>query len=359
MADIVAYYPPETRALPLTLIRRERLLPTPGRVLVAVGQEVPADAPVAEAEISGEVSVVNVAQLLRVPVARAYRYVKVKQNQDVKRSTVIAAKGLFKSGQVLSPARGFVYRIDKATGRVLIRVVNQPLQLIAGLPGRVVEVVAGRGVIIETIGAQVQAALGFGGEAFGLLRLISRNAADPLRARSIDANATGAIISGGAWIDEAALQQAIQMKVRGIIAASMDAALIEAARVAPFPIVLTEGLGRIPMSPPIFKLLKSLNGREAAISGATRARWGIVRPEVVVPQPSDSKVEAPAFGLPLAMGVRVRIIRGAQQGSTGTVVSIPGRPLRLENGMRVRGAEIDLGEEGRAFVPFANLEIMR
>ncbi len=345
--------------MPLTLIRRERLLPTPGRVLVTVGQEVQADTPVAEAEISGEVSVVNVAQLLRVPAARAYRYVKVKQNQDVKRSTVIAAKGLLKSGRIFSPARGFVYRIDKPGGRVLIRVVNQPLQLMAGLPGRVVEVAAGRGVVIETIGAQVQAALGFGGEAFGVLRLVSRSASDALRARLIDANATGSIVIGGAWIDEAALQQAIQVKVRGLVAASMDAALIEAARAAPFPILLTEGLGRIRMSPPIFKLLQSLNGREAAVSGATRVRWGVVRPEIVVPQPSDSKVEAPSFGLPLAAGVRVRIARGPQQGATGTVTSIPARPLRLENGTRVHGAEIDLGEEGQAFVPFANLEILR
>ena len=113
------------------------------------------------------------------------------------------------------------------------------------------------------------------------------------------------------------------------------------------------------MSPPLFKLLKSLNGREASINGETRTRWGIVRPEIVVPQPSDSKVEAPSFGLPLATGVRVRIVRGAQQGVTGTVASLPARPLRLENGMRVRGAEIDLGEDGRVFVPCANLEILR
>ena len=359
MTDVVAYYPPETRAIPLTLVRRERLLPTPGRVLATIGQEVAADTPVAEAEISGEVSVVNVAQLLRVPAARAYRYVKVKEGQDVTKRTVIAAKGLFGSRRLWSPVRGFVYRVDKASGRVLIRIVNQPLQLTAGMPGRVVDVVAGRGVVIETIGAQIQAAFGFGGDAYGVLRVVSRSASDALRARSIDAGAIGTIIIGGAWIDEAALQQAIQVQVRGIIAGSLDTNLLEAARRAPFPILLTEGLGRFKMSPPIFKLLKSQGGREAAISAATRTRWGVIRPEVVVPLPSDSKIEAPAFGLPLAMGVRVRIVRGVQQSLVGTVAAIPPRPLRLENGTRVRGAEIDLGEDGKVFVPFANLEILR
>ena len=359
MDEIVAYYPPETRAMPLTLVRRERLLPVPGRVLVAVDETVQADTPVAEGEISGEVSVVNVAQQLRVPPGRAYRYIKVKENQDVRRTTVIAAKGLFKSGRLFSPARGFVYRIDKASGRVLIRVVNQPYQLTAGMPGRVVDVIAGRGVIIETTGAQVQALLGFGGDAYGVLRVVSRHASDVLRARSIDTNVTGTIILGGAWLDEAALEQAIQMQVRGIITGSLDVSLLEAARHAPFPILLTEGLGRIRMSPPIFKLLKSLNGREVALSALTRTRWGVIRPEVIVPMPSDSKVEAPAYGLPLAVGVRVRIVRGAQQGAVGTITAIPARARVVENGTRMHGAEIDLGEEGQIFMPFANLEILR
>jgi hypothetical protein len=320
---------------------------------------VQADTPVAEGEISGEVSVVNVAQQLRVPAARAYRYVKVKENQDVTRITVIAAKGLFKSGRLLSPARGFVYRVDKASGRVLIRVINQPYQLTAGIPGRVADIIAGRGVIIETTGAQIQAALGFGGDAFGVLRVVSRNASDALRARSIDASATGTIILGGAWIDEAAIQQAIQVQVRGIIAGSLDVPLLEAARHAPFPILLTEGLGRIRMAPPIFKLLKSQGGREVALSALTRSRWGVIRPEIIVPLPSDSKIEAPAYGLPLAMGVRVRIVRGAQQGVAGTISAIPSRAQVLENGTRLRGAEVDLGEDGKIFVPFANLEILR
>lgn len=155
------------------------------------------------------------------------------------------------------------------------------------------------------------------------------------------------------------MQQAIQVKVRGIISGSLDASLLEAARHAPFPILLTEGLGRIHMSPPIFKLLKTQGGREIAMSASTRSRWGVVRPEVVVPLPSDSRIEAPAFGLPLAVGVRVRIVRGARQGEAGTVAAIPARPQVLESGARVRGAEIDLGDDGKTFVPFANLEILR
>jgi hypothetical protein len=360
MSEAGVYYPPETRVLPLTTIRRERLLPMPGKVLVNPGDRVQPSQSVAQAEVSGEVSVVNVAHLLRVPAAKAYKYVKVKEGADVTMNTVIAAKGLTAAGRVKSPANGFVYRIDKSTGRVLIKVVSRPLDLTAYLAGTVANVMAGHGVVIETTGALIQAALGFGGESFGVLQVVSKRAADPMKARAIDVTMHGAIVVGGAWFDETVLEQAIQMKVRGLIAGSMDGGMLEAARNAPFPILLTEGLGHIAMAAPIFKLLKSNVGREVSISAVTRTRWGVQRPEVLIPLPSDSKPEPPAYGIPLAVGVRVRVMRGPRQGKVGQVTALPELPQQIETGAKVRCAEVDLGGgDGHTLVPFANLEIFR
>jgi hypothetical protein len=315
---------------------------------------------VAQAEISGEVSVVNVAQLLRVAPTRAYKYIKVKEGADVTLNSVIASKGLTSAGRVKSPANGFVYRIDKSTGRVLIKVVSRPFQLMAYVAGTVANVIAGRGVLIETTGAQIQAAAGFGGESYGVLQVISKRASDPLRARAIDVSMHGAIVAGGAWFDETVLQQAIQLQVRGLIAGSMDGGMLEAARNAPFPILLTEGLGHVPMAAPIFKLLKSNAGREVSISALTRTRWGIQRPEILIPLPSDSRPEPPAFGVPLAVGVRVRVLRGTRQGKVGQVTALPDLPQQIETGAKVHCAEVDLGgDDGRTLIPFANLEIFR
>jgi hypothetical protein len=360
MSEAGVYYPPETRVLPLTTIRRERVLPMPGKVLVNPGDRVQPSQPVAQAEVSGEVSVVNVAHLLRVPAAKAYKYLKVKEGADVTMNTVIAAKGLTAAGRVKSPANGFVYRIDKSTGRVLIKVVSRPLELSAYLAGTVATVMAGHGVVVETTGALIQAALGFGGESFGVLQVVSKRASDPMKARTIDVTMHGAIIVGGAWFDETVLEQAIQMKVRGLIAGSMDGGLLEAARTAPFPILLTEGLGHVAMAAPIFRLLKSNTGREVSISAVTRTRWGVQRPEIVIPLPSDSKPEPPAFGMPLAVGVRVRVLRGPRQGKVGQVTALPDLPQQIETGAKVHCAEVDLGgDDGRTLVPFANLEIFR
>ncbi len=360
MAEAGVYYPPETRVLPLTIIRRERLLPMPGKVLVNPGERLQAAQVVAEAEVSGEVSVVNVAQLLRVPPARAYKYVKVREGADVTMNTVIASKGLTAAGRVKSPVKGFVYRIDKATGRVLIKVISRPYELTAYLAGTVANVIAGRGVLVEATGALVQAAIGFGGESYGVLQVVSNRPTDPMRSRAIDVTMHGAIIVGGAWFDEAVLQQAIQMQVRGLIAGSMDGGLLEAARMAPFPILLTEGLGHIPMAAPIFKLLKSNVGREVSISAVTRTRWGVQRPEILIPLPSDSRPEPPTIGIPLAVGVRVRVLRGARQSKVGQVTAIPDQPQQVESGAKVRCAEVDLGgDDGHVLIPFANLEILR
>lgn len=359
-SETVAYFPPETRAMPLTLIRTERLLPVPGKVLVSAGERVQASQTIAQAEISGEVRIVNVARLLRVPPARVARLLKVKEGDDVTTNTIIAARGLLPSGRVLSPTNGFVYRVDKAKGRVLIKVVVPPFDLTAYLSGTVANVMSGRGVVIETTGALVQATVGFGGEAFGVLHVVAHDPADVLRTKSVDVTAHGAILVGGAWIEEGALQQAAQLQVRGIIAGSMDGRLIDLAHTLPFPILLTEGLGRIPMSRPIFKLLQSQSGREASISALTRTRWGVQRPEILIPLPADSKPAAPvALGTPLTIGVRVRVVRGSLQGAAGTVATIPDRPMQIGSGARVYGAEIDLEDVGRAFVAFANLEILR
>ncbi len=360
MSEASAYYPLETRAVPLTLIRRERMLPVPGKVLVTPGERVQPTQVVAQAEISGEVRIVNVARSLRVAPSRAIRYLKVKEGDDVTTNTVIATRGALSMSRILSPTNGFVYRIDKNKGRVLIKVVTRPFQLIAYLQGTVANALPGHGVVIETTGAIIQGTVGFGDESYGVLHIVANDPNEVLRAKSIDVSAHGAIVIGGAWIDESALSQATQLQVRGLIAGSMDGRLLNAARNVSFPIILTEGLGRIPMARPIFKLLQSQSGREASISAVTRTRWGITRPEILIPLPADTKPSpVAAIGTPIALGVRVRVVRGLHQGASGVVSALSDQLTQIESGARVHGAEVDLDTIGKTFVPFANLEILR
>lgn len=360
MPEPTAYYPPETRVLPLTLIRRERLLPTPGEVLVQSGQRVEPIDVVAQATQSGQFRTLDISRQLRVPPARVVRYLRKAVDEPVKAGEVIAVRPGLPSRQVRSPVAGTIADIDKHAGRVAIEVASKPIELRAYVKGIIGNVLEDRGVVVETTGALIQAGWGLGGESFGVLSVATEAAYEALRASSIDIQMHGSIVAGGGWITASALEQAQQLQLRGLIAGSIEGDLIEAALKMSFPIILTEGVGHVPMAGPIYELLRSQDGREVSISAQTRARWGVIRPEILIPLPSDARPPAPsALGAPLTVGARVRVLRKPHIGAVGTVSAIPARAQRIETGVRAHGAEVNLGPNKTVFVPFANLELLR
>jgi hypothetical protein len=183
-----------------------------------------------------------------------------------------------------------------------------------------------------------------------------RTARRTLRARQIDASAQGMILVGGSQVDEEALEHAIEMRVRGIIVGGIPVALIPRLQAIDFPVIATEGVGKIPMSRAAFKLLQSLEGREVALSGHLKLRWGSERPFIAVPIPSRSSSPIQPKGH-LTIGDRVLGLRGEYLGVSGTVMEIPRGNYILETGAKVSGAYIkfDGGKES-VFVPFLNLE---
>jgi hypothetical protein len=346
--------------MPLTLIRRERLLPVPGEVLVQPGARVEPLDIVAQAQVGGQFRTFEIARLLHVPPSQAMRYLKKGMDEAVKAGEIIASRPGLPARHVRSPVDGTIADIDDRDGRVAIEVASQPIQLPAFLKGIVGNVLGDRGVVVETAGAMIQAAWGIGGEAWGVLRSVTESADEPIKASSIDVKAHGSIVVGGGWIVASALEQAQHLQLRGLITGSIEGDLIETAQSMPFPIIVTEGIGRVAMAAPIFDLLKSQEGREASISAETCVRWGVKRPEILIPLPSETRPPAPsAVGSPLTVGARVRVVRGPNMGRVGTVSAIPARSQRIETGVRAQGAEVVFGPNATVFVPFANLELLR
>lgn len=360
MSELTTYYPPETRVMPMTLIRRERLLPTPGVIVVGLGQRVEPPDIVAQTELGGQFRTLEVARLLRVPPSKVKRYLKKGIDSPVTAGEVIASRPGLPPRQVRSPINGTLVGFDPHTGRVALESEGRQIDLRAYLKGVIGNVMEGRGVIVETPGALIQAAWGIGGESFGVLRVATDTASEPLKASSIDIKMHGSIVVGGGWITASALEQAQQLQLKGMIAGSIEGDLIPAALEMTFPIILTEGIGRVEMAAPIFELIRSQEGREVSISAETRTRWGVTRPEILIPLPSDTRPPPPpAVGSPLTVGARVRVLRGPYRGKVGTVASIPVRAQRIEIGIRVHGADVRLASGMTVFVPFANLELLR
>jgi len=355
------YYPVETRITPLATIRRERILPARGQVLVNPGEFVGSADVVARCELPGQVRVVDVGRALRVRSELAVKYVRKAAGDRVQADEVLAApRGLF--GRLRracrSPVDGQVIAVHN--GLVLIEAAPTAFELCAHLKGQVTNVMPGLGVVIGTVGALIQGVWGTGGEAEGVLKVLVDNPQKPLRAHAIDVSCHGTLVVGGRLLDEKTLEQAVEAKVRGIIVGSVNADLRPLLRALPFPVLLTEGFGALPISEPVFELLHSNAGREGMMSASFQTRWGARRPEVVIPLRAEGKMPpGETASQPLAAGARVRLLRAPYLGAIGQVLDLPLVAQVVESGARLPVAVVDLGGGQVVKVPLNNLELIR
>ena len=125
-------------------------------------------------------------------------------------------------------------------------------------------------------------------------------------------------------------------------------------------LVLTEGFGDTPMRRRTFDLLAGRDGKRASVNGATQIRAGVIRPEVVVPEPGvtwEARDERETRGL--RIGSPVRLIRPPTFGELAEIVELPEEPTEIETEALVRVARVRLESSGEVItVPRANMEII-
>jgi len=354
----VRVYPPQRIATPLTVIRRERLLPVPGEVLAQEGSRVEPVDVVARAGISAGFRIVSVSRALRVPASSVRKYLKVKPGDKVKKGQVIAAtRGLIRRS-CRSPIEGTVTGIGG--GRILIEAPPREIELRANLYGEVVQVLPERGVVLQANGVWVQGVWGNDQEGSGILRTVSKSPDAPLRTRDIDVSCRGMVLIGGSRFGAEVLERAVEVQVRGIICGGILPEAIPQARTMPFPIVITDGIGTTPMCAHIYRLLTAHDGREAMLDGRFRSRWGVVRPEIIVPLPAVPEQESSMDpNVPLAVGDTVRLLRTPRRGVVGKVEAFPVW-IRTPVGSRLPAAKVRVeGEAEPLLAPLINLEVLR
>lgn len=347
---------------PLTRIEVTRQLPQPGAVLVRERDTVESFQIVAEFTPPPQFAIINVNRELAVPPKKLSHYLDVAVGDTVVEGAVLASRGGLGGRVCRAPFAGTV--TGSGRGRLLLEAPARPVQLSALVPGMVTRILPGEGVVIQTWGAFIQGAWGNGKEIFGVLRVVVRGVRQSMRAKKLDASLQGAIVVGGASFDEEALEQAVQMQVGGIIVGGVSPQLMPRLLQVPFPVVATEGVGKVSMSEATFKLLRSLEGREGALSGRMpdlhRPAWSRAgnaeRPFLAVPMPSQSGM-AVARGAPLTLGSRVRALRQPYMGMSGVVVEIPHGLTLLETGARAPCVKVEFESE-TTFIPYANLELL-
>lgn len=345
---------PVTHILPLTTIRRARMLPLRGRVMTRVGQKVNASDVVAEALMPGKHQLYNIRRALNVkrgdPVEKL---IQVKVGSKVEKGDVLAETGGILPRTVRSTVEGQVVAISN--GQVLVETEIKTFQLKAGVSGVVTEVTPDLGVIIEASGALVQGVWGNGQVNLGLLLLHSPKLDQALTRANLDVSMRGAVVLAGHCINADGLMAAEEMPLRGLILASMTADLIPVAEKMSCPVMVLEGFGILPLNSVAFRLLSTSERRDVCINAAFDPFRG-ERPEAFIPLPSSGT--PPQDIRTFEPGQTVRVQGPPYASMVGKLLRLRPGLSQLSNGLRAAAADVLLESNQQVIIPLCNLEVL-
>jgi hypothetical protein len=369
-------YTPGLRVAERATVRKRRVLPIPGEVLVASGDLVSSESVIARTWLPGKVHLVNVVNQLGIAPPEIRRFMRAREGDHVEKGQPLAAnKPLIRwfQTQLPCPVTGTVESVSEITGQVLVREPPQSLELRAYVEGRVAEVIPEQGAVVETECALVQGIFGAGGETSGTIALAVAGPDEALAPDRLGHQHAGKIVVGGAHADGVTLRRAAAVGVRALVLGGIDdrdlrdllgydlGVAITGTEAIGFTLVLTEGFGWISMAQRTFELLARLQGRAASCSGATQIRAGVIRPEVIIPHATAAGEAAmPAAGERggLAAGDPIRIIRGPHFGMLAAVAELPHELERISTESLVRVLRAKLPDGTVVTVPRANVEIL-
>jgi hypothetical protein len=347
---------PLLHVLPLTTIVRERTLPVAGKVSAHMNQRVSPTDVVAEANFAREHILLDVARTLGISANAADKLIRVKPGDRLMQGALVAeGKGVF-SQAIKAPRAGRV--MVSGGGQVLMEVGDARIELRAGLPGVVTQVIAERGVVIRTAGALIQGVWGNGRIDNGLMVSLIEKPDDVLTADRLDASLRGSVILGGHVRDADTLRAAAELPVRGLILSSLYSPLLANAYQMKYPILVLEGFGALPMNSAAFKLLTTNNKREATVNAEHFDRYAGNRPEVIIPLPVSSEPDEPDVYETFAVGQTIRMRRPPNVGMIGTISVLRPGLSELPSGLRAAAADVKLENGETVIVPLVNLEVV-
>jgi hypothetical protein len=347
---------PVHHVIGLTTIVRERLLPVSGNVTVRVQQKVTAGDVVAETRWAREHTLLDVARTLGVSPAAADRLIKCQVDDKIAATTEIAVgRGLFPRS-VRAPRDGRVVAVGG--GQVLMEVGESKMELRAGIPGTVIQIIPNRGVVIQASGGLIQGVWGNGRIDAGLLVNLMQAPDTVLTPDRVDVSLRGSIILGGMIKNVETLQALAELPARGLIASSILPSLLSKAREMRYPILVTDGIGSLPMNSAAYKLLSTNTKRDVALNAEVFDRYTGARPEIVIPLPTSSEPPMPNEVEAFAPGSQVKMRRPPAMGMIGSIVSIKPGLTTLPSGLRAHAAEVKLENNETVIVPLVNMEVV-
>ena len=364
-------YTPGLRVTRHTTIRKQRRLPLEGTVLVSQGDTVTRDQVVARADLPGNVTTMNLVNTLGCSADELPGLMLKQEGDTIEKGEPIAeTRPMIKwfKTTIEAPITGTIESISRITGQILLREPPNPVERQAYIDGKVIDVLPGQGVDLETEGAYIQGIFGVGGERWGTLSVLTQSPADAFDPADLTPAHKGhvGVVGGRLTLDliragqDAGLSAIVggciqDSDLREILGHDLGVAITGQEDLG-LSIIITEGFGQIQMADRTFDLLKSLEGEEASVSGATQIRAGVLRPEIIVAGTAPDTVTTGSTGL--APGALVRGIRTPYFGLVGKIVELPPQLETVESGATVRVAKIGFPDLGEVVVPRANIELI-
>ncbi len=368
-------YTPGLKVTDQLLVKKRRILPLKGDVVVKVGDKVNPDDVVARTELPGNVEPLNVANKLGIPPEDLEMVMLKKEGDEIKKGEPIALKKSFIkwfSSSCEATIDGTLESISSITGQVLQRGLPIPVEVKAYVLGEVTDVFPKEGVEVSCIAGFVQGIFGICGETYGKLKIVTPDNTAILEENLITDDLKDLIIVGGSLVTAEAFRKAIKVGVKGVVVGGLGdkdlrdflgydiGVAITGSEGLGCTLVITEGFGQINMAQRTFDLLKKHEGELACINGATQIRAGVIRPEVVIPSKGTESIDfetQSAIG-GLKVGSPVRVIRHPYFGKLGNVTDLPSPLTQLESESKARVLEVEFDNGERAMVPRANVEMI-
>jgi len=340
-----------------TSIKRERVLPVAGHVLVRRMQKVsPADV-IVVAPLVPQFILLDIAQGLNVNPARADELLQRAAGEDLVQGDVIAGPvGMFQR-VVRAPQAGVVKMAGE--GKVLFEISSPEYELQAGMEGTITNIIPERGAIIETKGSLIQGVWGNGKITYGVVQPTSNEMLQELVVEQLNIGFRGAIISAGFCRQPEVLEAAGIVPIKGLILGSMSSSLIPLARKMDYPIMVIDGFRETPMNKAAEAILIQNKDKNIALNAQELDTFKGNFPEGIISQSSTTEPDLPSEAETLKAGKKVIIINGPESPQIGKIDKIISGKQVLSNGIETRLAEITLANEKSTTIPLTNLEILK
>jgi len=341
----------------ITSIKRERVLPIAGSVLVRRMQKVAPTDVIVVAPLKPRYILLDIAEGLNVTPTRADELLQRHAGEELGKGDIIAGPlGIFQR-VIRSPEPGQIKIAGE--GKVLFEISSPEVELQAGMDGTVTNIIPERGAIIETSGALIQGVWGNGKITYGVIQPVSNDLLQELIPEQLNISFRGLIITSGYCRNPEALEAAANIPIKGLILGSISSELIPLAKSLDYPILVIDGFGNRPMNRAAEAILIANKDRNIALNAQKSDPFLGYFPEVIISQSSQTDTELSSESESLKSGKKVIIINGPDANKIGKIESILPQKQKIASGIETRVADVSLPNDQRVVIPLTNLEIMK